>query len=112
MLHGMPNGMPTGPHGTVTFLDPRSQPAAAPVPYTAQFRAPSAGDPIRIGLFANGFPDSVAFLGHVETALAALLPLGTTFQHHNKGNASAVASAEQLSALVAGADAVVAAYGH
>ncbi len=100
------------PNGTVTFLDPRSQPAAAQVPYTARFHPPATGNPIRVGLFANGFPDSVAFLGYVEAALAALLPPGTTFQHHNKGNASAVASAEQLTAVVAGADAVVAAYGH
>ncbi len=100
----------------ITYLDPRSQPAATPLPYTARWSAASDGEPngepIRIGLFANGFPDSVAFLGHIEAALSPLLPAGTVFVHRNKGNASAVATSEQIHGLAEQSDAVVAAYGH
>jgi hypothetical protein len=94
---------------TVTFVDPRAEPGA-PVEVYALGLDLDAG-PVTIGLLANGFPDSVAFLTHVEAALADALP-HATFRSWNKGNASAVVSAAMLDELVASCDAVVAAYGH
>ena len=64
-----------------------------------------------VALFANGFPDSVAFLEHVEKALSHELP-GINFVHYDKGNASALASEEHLSSIAESCSAVVAAYGH
>jgi hypothetical protein len=64
-----------------------------------------------VALFANGFPDSVAFLEHVEKALSHELP-GVRFVHLDKGNASALASDEHLTTIADTCSAVVAAYGH
>ncbi len=90
------------------FVDPRSEPATTPDPY--DLAAPlEAG--ATIGLFANGFPDSVAFLGHVQKALSELVP-GISFVTADKGNASRVASDDEVSTLADRCDAVVAAYGH
>lgn len=90
------------------FLDPRGVPSRAIERYDlrADLRA---GD--TVALFANGFPDSVPFLEHVEKALAHELP-GVSFVHLNKGNASALASEEHLSTIADSCSAVVAAYGH
>ncbi len=96
----------------ITFLDPRSEPSAPPTPYAARWVGPSEGQNIRIGLFANGFPDSVAFLEQVQLALVDALPEGTEFVFRNKGNASAVATPEQVHELASQVHAVVAAYGH
>ena len=67
--------------------------------------------PLTVGLLANGFPDSVAFLDHVEKSLAATLP-SASFRRFDKGNASAVISDAMLDDVVAECQAVVAAYGH
>ena len=90
------------------FMDPRGVPSRPIEPYalTAEL---NEGD--TVALFANGFPDSVAFLEHVEKALSHELP-GVNFLHLNKGNASALASAEHLSTIADTCSAVVAAYGH
>lgn len=77
-------------------------------PYTLRAEL-TEGD--SVALFANGFPDSVAFLEHVEKALSHELP-GITFVHYDKGNASALASEEHLSSIAESCSAVVAAYGH
>jgi hypothetical protein len=90
------------------FLDPRGVPSRAIEPYglAADLRA---GD--NVALFANGFPDSVAFLEHVEKSLSLVLP-GVSFLRLDKGNASALASDEHLSTIADSCSAVVAAYGH
>lgn len=90
------------------FMDPRGVPSRPIDPYelTAEL---NEGD--SVALFANGFPDSVAFLEHVEKALAHELP-GVHFLHFDKGNASALASEEHLSTIADTCSAVVAAYGH
>jgi hypothetical protein len=90
------------------FLDPRGVPSRPIEPYGLRADL-SEGD--TIALFANGFPDSVAFLRHVEKALSHELP-GVNFIHLDKGNASALASEEHLSTIAASCSAVVAAYGH
>ena len=90
------------------FLDPRGVPSRAIEPYDlrAELRA---GD--TVALFANGFPDSVPFLEHVEKALSQELP-GITFVHYDKGNASALATEDDLASIADTCSAVVAAYGH
>jgi len=90
------------------FLDPRGEPTAPISPYTAT-AAVRAGD--TVGLFANGFPDSVAFLEHIGTALRREVP-GLSVKLWNKGNASALASDQHLGEIQAECGAVVAAYGH
>ena len=90
------------------FLDPRGQSVTPVEPYVG--RSPLvAGE--TIGLFANGFPDSVAFLEHVGTALQREVP-GISVKLWNKGNASALASLQHLGEIQAECTAVVAAYGH
>lgn len=90
------------------FHDPRGVPSRPVEPYELDADL-SEGD--AVALFANGFPDSVAFLEHLEKALTHELP-GIRFAHYDKGNASALASEEQLSSIVESCSAVVAAYGH
>lgn len=90
------------------FLDPRSAASTPPDPY--ELSTP-LGAGSTVGLFANGFPDSVNFLSHVEKALAARLP-GVGFRSADKGNASRTGSAEEIRELSEACDAVVAAYGH
>ena len=94
----------------VTYLDPRAEPGIPVEAYSAQ---PHERDkPITIGLLANGFPDSVAFLDHVEKALADVVPSGTSFRRYDKGNASIPASAQLVSEITKEVHAVVTAYGH
>lgn len=72
----------------------------------------AAGKPVVIGMLANGFPDSVAFLDEVELALSPLLPEGSTIKRYAKPNASVVVSEGTLQAMGGECDALVAAYGH
>jgi hypothetical protein len=90
------------------FLDPRGEPVAPIEAYCG--RAELAAGEI-VGLFANGFPDSVAFLEHVGAALTRAVP-GLETKLWNKGNASALASQQHLGEIQAECTAVVAAYGH
>ena len=93
----------------IEFVDPRAEPGAPVEPYTLGLS--DTDGPLTVGLLANGFPDSVAFLDHVEQSLAATLP-AASFRRFDKGNASAVISDEMLDDVVAECQAVVAAYGH
>ncbi len=93
----------------ITFLDPRSEPGAAVEPYELTIDVEST--PTTIGLVANGFPDSEAFLDQVEKALAVAVPTAT-FRRWNKHNASSVISDEMLDEVIDDCQAVVAAYGH
>lgn len=68
-------------------------------------------DGATIGLMANGFPDSDAFLEHVANALSARLP-AVGFNRYNKGNASKLADPTMLNEVADRCDAVIAAYGH
>ena len=90
------------------FLDPRGE-AGRPIEAYALTATLAAGE--TVGLFANGFPDSVEFLRHVEKALSHELP-GVNFVHYDKGNASALASEADLASIAETCSAVVAAYGH
>lgn len=90
------------------FLDPRGSSVTPVEPYTGR-AALQPGE--TIALFANGFPDSVAFLEHVGAALRRVVP-GVGVKLWNKGNASALASPQHLGEIQAECTAVVAAYGH
>lgn len=92
----------------VRFHDPRAEPGAPVEPYAL---SADLDEPLTIGLLANGFPDSAAFLDRVGEVLAAALP-AATFRRYDKGNASAVASDQLLDAITAECRAVVTAYGH
>ena len=90
------------------FLDPRGASVTPVEPYRVSTPL-LAGE--TIGLFANGFPDSVAFLEHVGAALQQVVP-GIGVKLWNKWNASALASEQHLGEIQAECTAVVAAYGH
>ena len=93
---------------TTEFHDPRAKPKAAPEAYelSADFTKP-----LSIGLVANGFPDSVRFLDHVEKTLGQAVPTAS-FVRYDKGDASSVVSERMLDDIQAECQAVVAAYGH
>ena len=93
---------------TIEFHDPRAEPQATADPYELSI---DLSQPITIGLVANGFPDSVRFLDHVEKALAQEIP-NASFARYDKGDASAVIGGRMLHDIEERCDAVVAAYGH
>ncbi len=95
---------------TITYLDPTSAPGLRVEPYTVS--ALPAGAAATIGLLANGFPDSIVFLDHVERALLALAPAGTVVRRYAKPNASAVVSDQVLATMTDECEAVVTSYGH
>lgn len=90
------------------FIDPRGETRVAAEPYLPRH---ALDDAVTIGLLANGFPDSVAFLDAVETALAAELPCAG-FRRYAKPGASAPATPELVETIAAECDALVTAYGH
>lgn len=92
----------------ISFLDPRGESAVEPHAYDlGEALAPGT----TVGLLANGFPDSVAFLDAVGDAIAALRP-EIRFARYDKGDASAVADDTMLDDIEGECRAVVAAYGH
>jgi len=90
------------------FHDPRAQPKAVAEPYAIKV---DLNKPLTIGLVANGFPDSVRFLDHVEKTLAQAVPTAS-FVRYDKGDASSVVGGKMLEDIQAECQAVVAAYGH
>ena len=95
---------------TITYLDPTSAPGLAVEPYGVA--ALAAGKAATIGLLANGFPDSIVFLDHVERALLNVAPAGTVVKRYAKPNASAVVSDQTLQKMTDECEAVVTSYGH
>lgn len=93
----------------VTFVDPRGVPATPVEPYDLVCDPTTTG--LRIGLLANGFPDSVRFLGTVEEALAERLP-GAVFERFDKRDPTTVVADDMRDEIVQRCDAVIAAYGH
>ena len=93
----------------IEFVDPRAEPSMEIEAYTLAID-PTEG-PVSIGLLANGFPDSVAFLDRLETALEQHLPQAR-YCRYDKGNPSAGLSDEMLDTITRECDAVVSAYGH
>lgn len=93
---------------TLEYLDPRATRLAPPEAYRL---SATLDGPLTIGLLANGFPDSVAFLDAVESALGARLP-AARFRRYDKGNPSIPATAALLGQIVGECDVVASAYGH
>ncbi len=93
----------------ITFLDPRAEPGLATDPYDVSIDPSAPG--VRIGLLANGFPDSAKFLHHVEAALTRALP-DAEFVFADKGDPTTVVSDAMIDDLRDRCGAVVAAYGH
>jgi hypothetical protein len=90
------------------FLDPRGQRSGPLDPYSGSATLEPGQ---QIGLFANGFPGSVEFLEHVGASVRKVLPQ-VQVKLWNKGNASALASPEDLAEISDTCSAVIAAYGH
>lgn len=90
------------------FVDPRGERSGPITPYDG-CSALAAGE--QIALFANGFPGSVEFLTHIGSAVERLVP-GLKVKLWNKGNASALASPQDLAEISDTCSAVIAAYGH
>ncbi len=95
---------------TVTFVDPRAQPSLPVDAYAVTLLDPAT--PATIALLSNGFPDSVTFLDHVETALTDAAPPGTRVKRFAKPDPSTPVSAKVLAEIVERCDALVTAYGH
>jgi len=93
----------------IEFHDPRSPTQVAISPYTLGIDLEHSPG-VTVGLLANGFPDSVAFLEAVADALRERVDVEV--RHWNKGNASVPASPEILDEIRTSCKAVVAAYGH
>ncbi|MAJ89104.1 MAG: hypothetical protein CL416_05865 [Acidimicrobiaceae bacterium] len=92
----------------ISFLDPRGESAVEPTLYDISTRLEPG---VTVGLLANGFPDSVAFLDAVGEAIIAIRP-GVTLARWDKGDASAIAGDEMLDEIEPECAAVIAAYGH
>ncbi len=90
------------------FLDPRAEPLASPEPYELAHQLEPG---TTVALLANGYPDSVPFLEHIEAALSEAFE-GLTFKHFDKGNASIVVGDEMMAEIEQECQAVIAAYGH
>ena len=93
----------------IEFLDPRAEPGTPPEPYELSIDI-EAG-PAELGLVANGFPDSMAFLEAVGAALQQRVP-GLRLRYYDKGNASVVASDDLVEGISKECQAVITAYGH
>lgn len=93
----------------VTFVDPRGVPATPVEPYDLTIDPAAPG--LRVGLLANGFPDSVRFLGTVGDALAERLP-GAAFELFDKRDPTTVVGDHLRDDIAERCDVVVAAYGH
>jgi hypothetical protein len=95
----------------IEFLDPKAEPAAQARAYALGLGDELHTRPVRVGLLANGFADSVAFLCEVRDALAARLPLAT-FVSAAKLNPSVLVGDDLHDEIAANCDALVTAYGH
>ena len=94
----------------IEYHNPEAQTEIEQTPYQLSASIAGAGN-VSIGLLANGFPDSEAFLAELAVALHALEP-GIDAQAYNKGNASIPAPDSMLAEIKGNCTALVAAYGH
>ena len=93
---------------SISYHDPRGRSRVASEPYTC--KSALDGNAV-IGLLANGFPDSVAFLDAIERTLADALP-AAQFARYAKPSASVPATHQLIATIASACDAVVTAYGH
>lgn len=93
---------------SISFHDPRGASRVAAEPYTCKT---ALGGTPTIGLLANNFPDSEAFLDAVQRALSTVLP-SARFARYLKPSASVPANAQMVERIASECDALVTAYGH
>ena len=94
----------------IEYHNPSAAVSVEPVPY--DLSVPVDGDTkTRIGLLANGFPDSVEFLNEIGAAIEALRP-GISIIAYNKRNATMPASEQLLGEIGGECVGVIGAYGH
>ena len=93
---------------TVKFHDPRGDSRVPAEPYEC---SNSLEGKTVLGLLANGFPDSVAFMDTLEGTLTSMLPLAT-FIRYEKSGPSAPADSGLMGKIVSECDALITAYGH
>ena len=94
----------------VSFVDPRSPVDGALRSFDDLALRPIPLRPT-IGLLANGFPDSAAFLDALSVELAAHLD-GVSFEPVTKVSPPTPLTEAQLTLLATKCDVVIAAYGH
>lgn len=94
----------------VSFVDPRSVVDDALRRFDDLGLRPIPARPT-IGLLANGFPDSAAFLDALAVELEAAID-GVSFERVTKVSPPTPLTEAQLSLLSTTCDAVIAAYGH
>ena len=94
----------------IEYHTPEAQVGIEEIPYELSLEI-SADRPLRLGLLANGFPDSENFLHSIGEALKGSVD-DLRILAWNKGNASIPANDEMLEDIRGSCDAVVAAYGH
>jgi hypothetical protein len=95
----------------IEFLDPHSPPEQVARSYGLGLGDVIDGGQPAIGLLANGFADSEAFLDAVEGVLRARVP-GASFVRARKPSPTVVVDHATFDRLVEACDAVVSAYGH
>lgn len=93
---------------SIEFHDPRGASRVATEAYTCKT---DLGGAPTIGLLANNFPDSEAFLNAVQRVLADALP-GARFARYLKPSASVPANQAMVERIAGECDALVTAYGH
>jgi hypothetical protein len=93
---------------SLSFHDPRGTSRVTAEAYNC---AASLDGTPTIGLLANNFPDSEAFLDAVQRALADALPRAR-FVRYLKPSASIPANAAMVERIANECDALVTAYGH
>jgi hypothetical protein len=93
---------------TIQFVDPRGVPSRPADPYVLSMHR-TAGSVV--GLLANNFPGSVAFLDEVEAAMHVQFPELKT-KRYAKPNASDTATATLMSMIESECDGLITAYGH
>ena len=94
----------------IEFHHPGGERRQAATPYDLSLDL--VGDePVTLGLLANGFPGSVAFLDAVETVLKKRKPT-LKIARFDKGNASVSAPEPLLQDISLECDGLIAAYGH
>lgn len=94
----------------IEFHHPEGERLQAAMPYGLSL-ALDGDQPLTLGLLANGFPGSVAFLDAIEVVLKSRRP-SLTIARFDKGNASISAPEPLLEDIAARCDGLIAAYGH
>jgi hypothetical protein len=94
----------------VEYHNPDARVGVEETPYELSIAIRSE-DTTRLGLLANGFPDSVEFLDELGAALRKLHP-GIQVRAYNKGNPSIAANEQLLGEIGGDCVGVIAAYGH